>query len=846
MRGTLLIPLLALALARTVAVDSVGHENAESFGGNEQPADAVDPFWANERTSLPLRRGAAARWFWPKGLAGNTHPGASWPHELVSVVAYSGAYPTGYGTQTVASRGAPASLREANYTDASDAASFAQLPYQKAAYGLANMQPSGTGMIQQYMNLLLTYPLVNGGGGDDDDSKSSGAPSRTLHALVAENAKPGLYQAVLGESDVLAEATVSPGLAVHRYSSVPSSPALQRVAVELSSAGLEVPSLRQALPCISAELRDGNAVHGSVCLPPPVGGVASDSEGSMYFAIVCVSATCTSDAFWPSDVAGFKRIDVDAKRIAQLGGRVGITFSQQESSALAPIELRIGFCLQSPQCAADRAAASASSTFEEVADAAWRAWNDALSAVEILDDASAPGALRERRLFYTCLYHALKKPVDLTGVVPDAWTANGKGYAADFSTLWDQYKTTLPLVLTFYPSTAQHILEGLAALQERFGFFPTAYTLDKGFQRFASQAIALAHHTLADGLARGYSMDWEAVLASMLKTFEDTPEGRNFTHHGSTPPLLTHTLDLAGAAAAAAQVALHVHNESLASSLLALAENARNAFDSHTCVLRNDSQSVYYEGTYMTYSFRLLPDMESRIALCGSEDRFVKLLDNFFGMGKDEESPFASARFVRSLPIVPVPTDPPAWVGKRIARGYAEHSFEGLDNEPDMETPYAYAYAKQASKLADLLRAIKTFSFSPGPGGEAGNDDSGGMSAWFVWASLGLFPVAGQPVVLIGVPSFENVTLRVVSLEPLSASSPPALLRVTRTGRGRYVQRATLNGHDLSGRAWLWTKEVHRGGVLVIEMGLLPSSEWGMQEAPPSFKDIDDLKRGAV
>jgi hypothetical protein len=60
------------------------------------PANCVDPFWACEKTNLPQPRGIAANWYWPKALTGNTHPGASLPHGLVSVAAYSGAYPSGY------------------------------------------------------------------------------------------------------------------------------------------------------------------------------------------------------------------------------------------------------------------------------------------------------------------------------------------------------------------------------------------------------------------------------------------------------------------------------------------------------------------------------------------------------------------------------------------------------------------------------------------------------------------------------------------------------------------------------------------------------------------------------
>ena len=54
---------------------------------------------------------AATRRYWPKGLAGNTHPGASLPHGMVSVTAYSGAYPSGYGINAQSCGGEPAAFQ---------------------------------------------------------------------------------------------------------------------------------------------------------------------------------------------------------------------------------------------------------------------------------------------------------------------------------------------------------------------------------------------------------------------------------------------------------------------------------------------------------------------------------------------------------------------------------------------------------------------------------------------------------------------------------------------------------------------------------------------------------------
>lgn len=177
------------------------------------------------------------------------------------------------------------------------------------------------------------------------------------------------------------------------------------------------------------------------------------------------------------------------------------------------------------------------------------------------------------------------------------------------------------------------------------------------------------------------------------------------------------------------------------------------------------------------------------------------------------------------LPILPFQSSHPAWVRERISNvGYDSHTFEGLCNEPDMETPYTYAYAGRADRVQEVVNAVKTYSYAPGRGGLAGNDDSGGEAAWYVWSSIGIFPIAGQPVYIIGSPSFKTVSVFLAD----------ARLHVIRVGSGRYIQSGSLNGVPLGGRAWLWVDEVHRGGELRLNMGRDASAEWG-SKLPPSF-----------
>jgi Glycosyl hydrolase family 92 N-terminal domain len=92
----------------------------------------VDPFIGSSVTDLPVPQGLAETWWWPKPQVGNTHPGATYPFGMVSVCAYSGAYPTGYGLYQLSTEGVPTQLYDT-----------------QIASGFTHFQQSGTGAIRK-------------------------------------------------------------------------------------------------------------------------------------------------------------------------------------------------------------------------------------------------------------------------------------------------------------------------------------------------------------------------------------------------------------------------------------------------------------------------------------------------------------------------------------------------------------------------------------------------------------------------------------------------------------------------------------------------------------------------
>ena len=181
-----------------------------------------------------------------------------------------------------------------------------------------------------------------------------------------------------------------------------------------------------------------------------------------------------------------------------------------------------------------------------------------------------------------------------------------------------------------------------------------------------------------------------------------------------------------------------------------------------------------------------------------------------------------------------VPGSPP---GERpgleeLAAGSALNRFEGLNNEPDLEAPWAYHYAGRPDRTAEVVHAAVNNQFGLGRGGLPGNDDSGGLSSWYVWASLGLFPIAGQSRYLLNAPSFSEARLTIggrdLEIETIGFVEPEP------EGPASYVQSASFNGQPLA-RSWLSAQELHAGGRLVVTLGPEPSG-WGHDHRPDALR----------
>ncbi|MFT4234278.1 MAG: glycoside hydrolase family 92 protein [Microbacterium sp.] len=727
----------------------------------------VDPFIGTQPADLPAPTGVAATWWWPKPQIGNTHPGATYPLGMVSACAYSGAYPTGYGEYALSTEGVPPRMRE-----------------RPVASGITHFQQSGTGAIRKYYNYVRVTPMLG----------SLDALGEQWD-LVEEYATPGYYACTLSNG-IRCEVTVGQKSAVHRYTFPKNRDS--RLVIDLSLGGLDIPygatiPLRAHLESTGPGEADGEIVV----------------EGAPLAMHIETDATSWRQLLWYDRrlMPGGRRLDFDAIRPTTLRP-FGLMWAGPTSEGQT-VELKIGFSLRGVDRAAKnlRIDCPDDAAFDARLAATQAEWEDQLAAIRVSTTENDTKAERETVLG-TAVYHSFIKPSLAMNESP-FWPTKGP-FVYDLCTMWDIYRTQLPLLNLLRPDRSIELANALITICEEEGNFPIGYRMARGSDRFSRQASALAHTLLADLCqADAPGIDWEWALVHMLADLRRT-YGEEYLTLGRAEPI-THTLDIAFAYWCTAQVARVVGDRRVEEECLGLAGRWPNAFDESTGLLR---ESTFYEGTKHNYSYRLTHDMAGRIRLAGGERAFVGMLDGFFGYGADA--------------VTQPGVNPGA---DEMEAGYALGRFEGLNNEPDMEAPWAYTYAGRPDRTAEVVHGIVHQMFGTGAGGLPGNDDSGGLSSWLVWATLGLFPVAGQDLVLLNAPAWPSARLALGSGAELAIETH-GFRAVGHDTAPQYVQSLRWNG-EAKDEAWLSGAELRAGGVLDIDLGDAPS-DWARTTRPPS------------
>ena len=153
-----------------------------------------------------------------------------------------------------------------------------------------------------------------------------------------------------------------------------------------------------------------------------------------------------------------------------------------------------------------------------------------------------------------------------------------------------------------------------------------------------------------------------------------------------------------------------------------------------------------------------------------------------------------------------------------------------MGNEPSCHIPYLYCYAGAPWKTQKRIRMLMESWFRNDLMGVCGDEDGGGMSAFYVFSAMGFYPVtAGQPYYVIGSPLFEKVSI------DLENGKTFTVVAKNNSAENKYIQSATLNGKPYN-KPFFSHEDIVSGGKLELVMGNRPNKQWGVgaDAVPPS------------
>ena len=515
---------------------------------------------------------------------------------------------------------------------------------------------------------------------------------------------------------------------------------------------------------------------------------------------------------------------------------------------------RVAASFVSPEQARYNLREVADKTFDQIAAEGSAEWNSVLSRFYLYDD-----DIDRKRMFYTCLYRALLFPRRFFDVGPDGKPVHRSPHTLEVKAgryycdtgFWDTFRSLFPLLNFAYPEMNKEMTEGLLHCFEEGGWLPEWSSPGYRYCMIGNNSASVVADAFLSGAAEG--IDTNALYAAMLKNannvhHEIRSEGRyGFEHYnekGYVPrdvginESAARTLEYAyddwciwklGTALGRPEAELAVYRQR--------AENWRNVFNPAVGLIcgRNRDGSFdakfnpykwggdFTEGNALHYTWSVFHDIAGLMAAMGGREKFAAQLDSIFELPPvyDESYYKAVIHEIREMQIM----------------GFGQYAH---GNQPIQHMPYLYDWCGEPWKTQKRVNEIVTRLYRPTPDGYCGDEDNGQTSAWYVWSSLGFYPVCpGSQEYALGAPQVANVRLsfgnRTLDIKAVGVDGRP-IRDFTATP---YVEKVMLNGHSID-RNCVTRAELTAGGELVFTMSPFPNKSRGTspESAPYSFSSL--------
>jgi predicted alpha-1,2-mannosidase len=642
--------------------------------------------------------------------------------------------------------------------------------------GFSHTHLSGTGASDYGDIMFMATEGIQLSPGSEENPRSG---YRSAFRKETERAKPGYYKVMLDDHGIQAEMTATTRCGLQKY----TLPASDNAVIVLDL----VHGISDQVTDAKIELKGKNAVSGY-----------RRSKGWAKDHIVYFYAEFSAD-FREAGIADKNGQDLTGSSAQSPHGlKAWMKFKVRNYDSIL---IRTGISTVSEESAKENLYKEIPHwDFNKVMMDAAALWEDELSRIIV-----EGGTKSDRINFYTSLYHAMISPNIMSDHDGRYRGMDGKihkmerGNMYTVFSLWDTFRALHPLYTIIDPQRAQEFVRALLQKYRESGLLPVwELASNETFCMIGYHAVPVIVDTYMKGLR-----DFDAGLALEAMKSSATREHLGLKHYmnrGYIPSdkeneSVSKTLEYAYDDWCIAQMARELNMKEDYEYFLKRSSSWINVYDHATGFMRgkknanfvepfdhNEVSGIYTEANAWQYTWFVPHDIPGLIKTMGGKTSFTQRLDSLFEADMSLTG--------RSQP------DISGLIGQ-YAHG----------NEPSHHMSYLYTYSDKPYRTHELNHRIMKEFYTNNRDGLIGNEDCGQMSAWFIFTSMGFYPVCpGSNRYELSTPLFSKVTIGKGNANRFTVT------RDSMTASSIYPRSIKLNG--TSTEPLITHESIARGGTL--------------------------------
>jgi len=477
-------------------------------------------------------------------------------------------------------------------------------------------------------------------------------------------------------------------------------------------------------------------------------------------------------------------------------------------------------------------------TFDEIKTQSEQIWNTEMRRIQVQG-----GTDDQMKTFYSCLYRVLLFPrkfyeLNAKNEIIHYSPYSGEvklGYMFTDCGFWDTFRAVFPFLSLVYPEQNSHIMQGLVNAYQEGGWLPEWASPGYRESMIGSNSASIIAEAYLKGI-RGF--DIETLYEALIKNTNGylkglTTVGRYgadyynrlgyIPYNVGIPENTARTLEYAYADFCIWQLAKELKRPQEEIELFKKrSQNYRNVYDAESGFMRGKNEDgsfqkpfnplkwgdAFTEGNSLHYTWSVFHDIQGLADLMGGKEKFISTLDTIFTMPPEFDCSYYGFPIheIREMQIADM--------------GNYAHG-----NQPLQHMIYLYNYAGTPWKTQKRVRKVMNKMYTPQADGYCGDEDNGQTSAWYVFSSMGFYPVCpGNSEYVFGSPLFKKVT---ISLE----NGKTFIINANdNSSENAFVNDIKLNDKNYK-LNFIKHQDILKGGVLDFKMSNKPNFKRGTKKS---------------